>query len=223
MGVLKEDRMKPYYESGGITIYHGDWRDVLPSLSAVDLVMTDPPYGVEKQARTYHKRSGVAEGWDAEFDTAWMAEAARLTTRLAVMPGVVNLPRLPLQVGNLSYRWTLVAHVTNGMTRGALGYGNWIPCAVYLADGESAYAQQSDIKDVAVSGPKPEHPSPKPYAAMEWFVSRLPGELVLDPFMGSGTTLLAAKNLGRKAIGSEINEAYCEIAVKRLSQEVLAL
>jgi site-specific DNA-methyltransferase (adenine-specific) len=68
----------------------------------------------------------------------------------------------------------------------------------------------------------PDHPSPKPYDAMRWLVSRLPGEVVLDPFMGSGTTLRAAKDLGRKAIGIEIEERYCEIAAQRMSQSVMA-
>jgi DNA modification methylase len=68
--------------------------------------------------------------------------------------------------------------------------------------------------------PKPEHPSPKPLNVMRWILGCLPGETVLDPFMGSGTTLRAAKDLGRRAIGIEIEERYCEIAAKRLAQEV---
>lgn len=209
---------EPYYERDGITIYHGDYREILTQLNKVDLLLTDPPYGVQKQERTYQKKSGVAAEWDTEFDLDWATQASHLAPCLAVMPGVANLPRLPITIGGLTYKWTLAAHVANGMTRGALGYGNWIPCAVYLADGASAYQQQSDIKRVAVSGKKPDHPSPKPYAAMEWFVSRLPGDTILDPFMGSGTTLLAAKNLGREAIGIEIDEKYCEVAAERLDQ-----
>jgi DNA modification methylase len=216
-------KTSPYYEDDAVTIYHGDCREILPTLPPVDLVLTDPPYGIGKKARTYAGDRGPSELWDAEFDLDWLNLTERLAGCVAIMPGVANLPRMPLVFGPLTYAWTIVAHVANGMTRGVLGYGNWIPCMVYLAEGITAYVQQSDIKRVAVSGPKPEHPSPKPYAAMEWFVSRLPGETILDPFMGSGTTLRAAKDLGRKAIGIEIEEKYCEIAAKRMSQSVLAL
>ena len=204
--------MQPYYERDGITIYHGDCREVLPTLEPVDLVLTDPPYGVGRAA------------WDDALPLWWMDDAARLAPVLGVMPGVPNLLRLPHEIGRLTYRWTLAAHIVNGMTRGAMGYGNWIPCLVYAADSVSIFRQSSDAGRVVIGrDTKPDHPSPKPYEAMRWFVSSLPGGLILDPFMGSGTTLRAAKDLGRRAIGIEIEERYCEIAARRLEQQVLPL
>jgi DNA modification methylase len=110
------------------------------------------------------------------------------------------------------------------MTRGALGWGNWIPCLVYAADYVKLHRNLSDTGRIVVGRDvKPDHPSPKPYEAMRWIVSRFPGDSICDPFMGSGTTLRAAMDLGRKAIGIEIEERYCEIAAKRLQQAVLPL
>jgi len=201
--------MRPYYEHAGITIYHGDCREVLPILEPVDLVLTDPPYGFRK-----------AE-WDSAFVMPWDS-FTNFTQVLAVMPGIWNLPACPREIGPLHYRWCIVAHLINGMTRGCIGFGNWIPCLVWTTDETSAYAVDGDIRDFAVgTDEKPDHPSPKPFNVMRWFAQRLPGELICDPFMGSGTTLRAAKDLGRRAIGIEIEEKYCEIAAKRLSQEVL--
>jgi DNA modification methylase len=203
--------MKPYYEHDGITIYHGDCREILPLVNA-DLVLTDPPYGV-----------GKAE-WDDAFPMWWLHGAAIAAPILGIMPGIANLPRLPMSIGRCDYKWTLIAHLVNGFARSPMGFGNYIPCMVYAADGFSVYKQDGDVGRVVVGGDvKPDHPSPKPYQAMRWLVSRLPGDTILDPFMGSGTTLRAAKDLGRKAIGIEIEERYCEIAAKRLQQSVLAL
>ncbi len=203
--------MTPYYEADGITIYHGDCRDVLPSLSA-DVLLTDPPYGFRKAA------------WDGEFPIEWL-EPAGTATRLAagIMPGVHNLLRLPLAFGGLAYTWTLSCHLTNGMTRGLMGFGNWIPVAVFARDGVSLYRPQQDATGVPVVGDMPDHPSPKPLKAMLWIVSRFPDGSILDPFMGSGTTLVAAKELGRKAVGIEREELYCEVAARRLAQGVLDL
>jgi len=118
--------MKPYYEEpeNGITIYHADCRDVLPTFGddTADLVFADPPYGVGKA------------DWDNEFDLDWMKEAARVAPVVAVTPGVWNLTRMPETVGAADYRWTLAAHLRNGRGRGALGRGNWIPCVVYSRD-----------------------------------------------------------------------------------------
>jgi hypothetical protein len=207
---MRDVEVKPYYERDGIVIYHGDCRDILPTLGPVDLVLTDPPYGV-----------GKAE-WDDAFLLDWLPLAARVAgNALAIMPGISNLLRLPETIDGLEYKWTLSVHVINAIVRGAVGFGNWIPCVVYVREGGSIYTCNQDAGEIAIRGTMPDHPCPKPYDAMRWLVQRLPGDLILDPFMGSGTTLRAAKDLGRKAIGIEIEEKYCEIAVKRLAQEVL--
>lgn len=201
---------EPYYQEDGITIYHGDCREILPDLPEVDLVLTDPPYGIDK-----------AE-WDDSFPIEWF-DLLR-TKVLGLMPGIWNLIKMPEEIAGMKYIWCLSAYLKNGMTRGAIGFGNWIPCLVYVREGASAYVQDGDCREFIVGrDPKPNHPSPKPYEAMLWFCKRLPGATVLDPFMGSGTTLKAAKELGREAIGIEIQEKYCEIAVERLAQGVLAL
>jgi site-specific DNA-methyltransferase (adenine-specific) len=204
--------MRPYYDEGGITLYLGDSREVLPQIEQADLVLTDPPYGV-----------GKAE-WDEAFPLWWFNEAARIAPVLGVMPGTSNILNCPREIGRLAYKWTLAAYLVNGMTRGVFGFANWIPCLVYAAEGVKLYCQNGDITRIVVGRePMPNHPSPKPLDAMRWFVARLPGQTILDPFAGSGTTLVAAKQLGRKAIGIEVNEQYAEIAARRLSQGVLAL
>lgn len=199
--------MKPYYEHAGITIYHGDCREMLPLLSG-DCVLTDPPYGVKK-----------AE-WDGSFDGSWLPLAGHAVPVVGVMPGVSNLLAMPVACGPLPYRWTLSVRITNGMARGAFGFGNWIPCVIYAAPNVSLNALRQDCIEIAISGIQPKHSSPKPYKAVKWVLQMLPGEIVVDPFLGSGTTLLAAKELQRSAIGIEIEEKYCEIAAKRLSQEI---
>lgn len=114
----------PYYQDDSVTLYHGDCREVIAALGddAFDLVLTDPPYGVNKAA------------WDNAFPTFWMDDAARLAPVLGLMPGIWNLGRCPHEIGRLAYRWTLAAHLRNGQTRGALGLADWMPCMVYMAD-----------------------------------------------------------------------------------------
>ena len=106
-----------------------------------------------------------------------------------------------------------------------IGFGNYIPCLVYT-DGTSVFEASTDCKDFAVgTEKKPDHPDPKPLRPMMWFVERLSKEndIVLDCFGGSGSTMLACKNLGRQFIGIEIEEKYCEIQAKRLQQSVMQI
>lgn len=206
--------VEPYWQSddGRYVLYCADCMDVLPQLEGVDLVLTDPPYGIRKA------------GWDDEFPTEWFTHAAKIAPVIGVMPGIWNIVRCPEQVGELKYRWTLAAHLVNGMTRGVLGFGNWIPCLVYTTDDVSAYKQDGDIRDFVVGREdKPDHPSPKPLNVMRWLVERLPGHTILDPFTGSGTTGVACVKTGRRFVGVEIDRGYCDIAVKRIKDALAQL
>ena len=198
--------MTPYYDDGTCVIYHGDCREVLPFVEA-DVLLTDIPYGV---------------GY-ADWDGAMLLPPERAGAGVVgIMPGIINLPRMPAVFDGLDYRWTLCAF-TPDRPAGHTPFGNpgWEPCVVY---GTGDFPRHKDAERVLVMREfRPAHPCPKPIRATRWFLSRLPGQVVLDPFMGSGTTLRAAKDLGRKAIGIEIEERYCEVAAKRLAQEVLAV
>lgn len=158
-----------------------------------DAVFADPPYGADKAA------------WDSTFESDWLGLLPDVAPVAAITPGQRNLVGMPVSIGQLRYRW------------------NWIPVLLYATDDVSLYGPRQDTKTFAIRGAMPNHPSPKPLSVMRWIVDCLPGSTVLDPFMGSGTTLLAAKEVGRPAVGIEVNEAYCELAARRCSQEVLGL
>lgn len=168
----------------------------------VGLVITDPPYGI-----------GKAE-WDNAFPVNWIPEAWRLTDKMLVMPGEWALIEAANAIGN--YKGCIILHSRNGMTYGPLGFGNWIPV---LACGEwKAGARQNHLSFNVETSEKIDHPSPKPLAAMLRLIGTYtdPDDLILDPFCGSGTTLVAAKMLGRRFIGIDIEKKYCNIAEERL-------
>lgn len=219
--------MKPYYEHDGIVIYHGDAREVLPSLTAT-LVVTDIPYG-EVNRDTNGLRN--LDKSVADVETFPLIEF--LAVLIPVFTGSAYIWCGTEQVSDIR-RWFVDAGMSTRL-------GFWEKSNPSPMNGE--YLWLSAI-EACVYGKKPKatfnefcaapvwrgqiadgngHPTPKP----EWLMaaqikaSSVESDTVLDPFMGSGTTLVAAKNLRRKAIGIEIEEKYCEIAAKRLSQEVL--
>lgn len=202
--------MKPYYSDSLVTIYHGDCREILPTLPMADLVLTDPPYGIGR-LMVGGKNTGH---WDSlSSGNPWDMETPDLGPVIAAARDAIiwggNYFHLPPCRGVLAWR----KH-------------NAVPTQ---ADFELAWTTlDCPAKMFAhVSGGamrRNGHPTEKPLPLMQWCLSFFPdAQNILDPFMGSGTTLRAAKDLGRHSIGIEINEAYCEIAAERCRQEVLAL
>ena len=207
--------MIPYYEHGGITIYHGDCDDILPTIDDADLCLTDPPYGVG--------------GWSSTGGNSITADEAVAINRWDVMPHDSTLRRCVAKA-SYSIMWGgnyLCASL--GAFRTPLVWDKHIR-GMHFADGELAWTNfdfgSLRIFHLAASASDArgyrQHPTQKPVELMQWCIGLVKvADVILDPFMGSGTTLVAAKNLGRRAIGIEIEERYCEIAARRLDQGVL--
>lgn len=216
----------PYYDRDGITIYHGDCREVLLSLSGFDALVTDPPYGIgfsgyashdddrdgysdligpvvrEAEQHIVHgyccvmQSGSIAPRWAALFPREW---------RLVALPkNFVQMNKDKRVVHATDY--ALLWQIGEPPTRPGAAPRDWFVC------------DTADMR-TKVRG----HPCPRPLDGMRHLVlcASEPGWLLCDPFMGSGTTLVAAALEGRKAIGIEIEERYCEIAAKRLAQGVL--
>ena len=223
--------MKPYYqdETAGITIYHGDCREILPALSKVDLVLTDPPYGVGLQGkRTKWDKSLSNTGYEADFkDTP---EYIHMLVESVIVPLINNGVRVVLTPG-VKRMWeyptpahTMCIHYPSGAGINAWGFTCWQPVLCYGKRPNKKGSYPDAFSSVEAAEPNG-HPCPKPIHQWTWLLDRVSvaGDTILDPFMGSGTTLVAAKRLGRKAIGIEIEEKYCQIAVERLERERLTL
>lgn len=265
--------MTPYYDSDGITIYHGDCRDVLPTVR-FDAVVTSPPYA-DQRSGLY---DGIAETAYPAFTVEWM-NAARvgltptgsvlvnirehvanggisdylLLTRLAVRSaGWCEVDELlwikpdgpPLgHVGRPRRSWERILWFSptnrptcypkaNGQPTNRLGFATSTASAAWIHDGQNEVrhagtARSPDYCVVSV-GDRPDgidHPAAYPPKVAAWMARTVTtdGDTVVDPFMGSGTTLVAARTMGRRAIGVEVEERYCEVAANRLAQSVLDL
>jgi len=213
--------MVPYYSDESVTIYHGDCRDILPSIGKVDLVLTDPPYGIG-EAKGKNKSRGLlaqpkdygVSAWD-DAPIPWQTlERLIAVGDKAIVFGGNFYPVPP------SPCWLVWDKQINGdFADCELAWTNLngaVRRIVWMWNG----MLQQDMKHKEYRW----HPTQKPIPVMKWcIVQAEPCETVLDPFMGSGTTLVAAKSLNKKAIGIEIEERYCEIAANRCRQMVLAL
>ncbi len=211
--------IKPYYDQEGIVIYHGDCRDILPHLEPVDLVLTDPPYGIDYQSarRTEHQRKDKIVG-DKEFPV-WLFDLLHPLNALFVWCRWDILSIMPKPKSFIV--WDKGRHSMGDLEH---EFGRqWEAIAFYPGIEHKFIRRPIDIIKAACVPPyKLNHPNEKPVSVLLPLIKCHSGN-ILDPFMGSGTTLVAAKQLGRKCIGIEIEEKYCEIAVKRLAQKVLPL
>lgn len=208
--------MRPYYEDAksGIVIYHGDCREILPTLAPVDLVLTDPPYGINAGRLNFGmwRTSRMAKSdWDKEAPPQWLLYMAMDRAANSIVWGG-NYFGLPPTRNFLV--WDKGAGFKGrDFAECEQAWCSWDANArVFTRDPLAA----GDYRDKV-------HPTQKPLPLMKWCIEIAGDEVntILDPFMGSGTTLRAAKDLGKKCIGIEINEAYCEAAVSRLAQGVL--
>ena len=226
--------MKPYYSDDWVTIYHGDTLEVAPGLGMVDLVLTDPPFFMP--AQHYASRSDWQKSWgDTAILGRWWAGVLDVTVphlrRTGHLMTFCDDESYPVFYPEVYRRFdTLNALVWD---KGAIGMGSpWrhthelIISARWSTSKWTGGGGQSDVLRVkTIQTADRHHPVDKPTELLRLLigVTTAPGDLVLDPFLGGGSTLVAAKEAGRKAIGIEIEERYCEVAAQRCSQEVLGL
>lgn len=240
--------MKPYYEDSWTQIFHGDCREILPELGPISHVITDPPYGEhvhlkqwighewtsKKRPRmsTHHKQLGF-DPITPELQLVVCEQARRLAERWTLIfcdiEGI-NTWRGPLAYAGLEYIrsciWDKIDSAPQFTGDRPASGAEAIICAHRPGKKRWNGGGSKNVFRCSCNqfqrGPKP-HPSTKPEPLMMELIHLFtdPGETILDPFMGSGSTLAAAKRLGRRSIGIEIEEKYCRIAVDRLRQESL--
>ena len=223
----------PYYSDPHVTLYHGDCHDILPSFSqgSVNTIATDPPFAMP--AQQYAGRTGWQRCWgETNILARWWGGVLDLALPTLAQNGhalvfcddesyAVFFPELYKRLANLnSLVWD----------KGRPGMGTaWRHSheLVIAARGTGAYWVGGAASDVLRARPLPSsarlHPVDKPPGLLAQLIEPCTPQdgVVLDPFAGGGSTLVAAKQLGRRAIGIEIEERYCEIAAQRLTQDAL--
>lgn len=236
----------PYLQRDGVTLYQGDALAVMAELAdeSIDVVCTDPPYssGARQAAqlrsrgamtRDEGKRAAKWFGFDnmtshgfAMLIRLFAVEAFRLTRPDGHLFSFIDWRQWPVLAGTTEAAgWSLRAclvwdKVHYGMGNGFRQQAEFI---LHASKGTADNFLRHDLGTVfrCKREESDAHPTMKPQAVVEQMLSAVPGELILDPFAGSGTTLLAARALGRKAIGVEWDEANCETIAARLTQGVL--
>ena len=208
--------MTPYYTDDHVTLYHARWEDVPADLLRADALVTDPPYGID--LNPVRSRFARIEGDARPFDPAPLL-ALGLPS---VLFGANHFAdRLPPSAAWLV--WDKREGITTNLQADAelawSNLGGVVRLRSLYWNGGGGKAKEAGQEPTGGSY----HPTQKPVALMRWVIEKCPPGTILDPYAGSGTTLVAAKSLNRKAIGVECVEAYCEVAARRLSQEVLGL
>lgn len=221
--------MKPYYQQDGITIFHGDCREILPALQ-YDCILSDPPWGSSTKCNAQRFTRASSAWWKCE-STAHVAahkdikgdsepfDPKPFIDRPSILWGANWFCReLPQSGGWLVWDKRIGAEemAKNGwpLSEAELAWTNVRGSVRVFRNLWSGLLRSEEQGEYF-------HPTQKPIRLMEWCIRFLPAGSILDPYMGSGTTLVAAKQSGRIAIGIEFEESYCEIAARRLAQGVL--
>jgi site-specific DNA-methyltransferase (adenine-specific) len=193
---------------GRATLYLGDCRDILPTLPKIDAVVTDPPYGIADKWK-----GGSGHGWgkareEGELRNEWDDSTPSVET----MQSVASAGKEVIIWGGNYFElppsrcWLVWCKPERNFS---------------LAEAELAWTNRDNVVrvlDYARSDPDRLHPTQKPVGVMRWSISKTKGETILDPFMGSGTTGVAAIQMGRDFIGIEREEKYFDIACKRIAE-----
>jgi site-specific DNA-methyltransferase (adenine-specific) len=224
--------LSPYYDDGTVTIYHADCRELLDRI-AWDVTITDPPYGVGLTARQARNRGRGGSHPVGVSSTPYDDDPAAISALIAEVAPKITHRALIFCGSRMMYHYPPPAVVGAVYLPAGCGYTPWgfqtmqpilyYGVDPYLADGKGH--RPNGFIDHGGVPPNFDHPCPKPLRWMSWAVNRASrsNETILDPFAGTGTTLIAAKQDGRSAIGIDIEERFCEIAAKRLDQGTLDL
>lgn len=237
----------PYYEDEQVTLYHGDCFDLLHDLSGIGAVVTDPPYSSGGAFRGDRAMSTTAKyvnsdtaAYRPEFagdnrdqrgfmawSTMWLNAARQASEPGAVLVSFIDWRNLPVltdsvQAGgwvwrNLGTWWKPGVRMQKGRFSSSAEY------IIYATNGPvlDGAGSPQNVVSCKVDGDR-DHIAQKPESVMQWTLQVVPpGAVVLDPFAGSGTTLVAAKHAGFRAVGIEVDERYCEITATRLAQDTL--
>ena len=217
--------MKPYYQDKWVRIYHGDCRVILPRLDIkVDLVLTDPPYGIGYHSGYYkygnpHKRLVGDSGYPTDLVATLCQIADKAVFMFCRWDYLWHVPQPKSFIAMVKNNWTA------GDLEGEFGR-MWEGILFYPQNGHKFNKRIPDVIDCRRVPPTELlHPTQKPDFVCQTLIEACsnPTNLILDPFLGSGTTCFCAKKLNRYSIGIEIEEKYCEIAARRCSQEVMEL
>jgi DNA modification methylase len=221
------NKAAPFYDDGQVILYHGDCRQITEWLAA-DLLVTDPPYGIGWSTKGGggggHTPGRRHEGIVGDQDTSVRDAVLRMWgTGPALVFGSFRTVHPAGVVETLVYRKPADSGVLGTNT----GWRRDVEPVYVLGAWPRRAAQWSAVIEarggICNAVMRTGHPHTKPLDVMEQLVERCPPGVIADPFAGSGSTLVAARNLGRRAIGVEIEERYCEVAARRLAQDVLPL
>lgn len=211
---------RPYYQDAHVTLYHGDCRELREHLPSYDILCTDPPYGMNFQSNYRKVKHAAIRGdqsyypWSLVLSFALMARSASYAFCRWESLMAYDGEKQPASV---------LTWIKNNWSMGDLKHehGRQWEAIAFWPGWKHRFIKR--IPDVLVADRTGNelHPTQKPEHLMKQLIAANEGEMVLDPFAGSGTTLVSAKNLGRRAIGIELEEKYCETAAKRLTQSIL--